>query len=414
MSMQEKHGKHIAIIGGGPAGLMAAEVLSRNGHAVTVYEAMPTVARKFLLAGKSGLNITHSEDYSRFSQRYGDANDWLRTSLNAFTPNDVRTWAAGLGTETFVGSSGRVFPTAMKASPLLRSWVARLRDQGVEILTRHRWTGFDGEKLVIETPDGTNSIEADAVLLALGGASWPRLGSDAAWLPWLRERGVEIADFEPANCGFDVAWSDHFSAHNAGAPVKSVTASITGGDVRPGEFVISRHGIEGSLVYAHASALRDRLSQTGKASLILDLMPGRSFERLANDLARQDRKASFSNRLRKGAGLDALKTALLRELSAPDEMNDPQKLAARIKATPVPLVASRPIAEAISSSGGIRHDAVDDNFMLRRLPGLFVAGEMLDWEAPTGGYLLTACFATGKAAALGMQSWLANRHSLSG
>ncbi|MGF9562892.1 TIGR03862 family flavoprotein [Neorhizobium sp. JUb45] len=407
MSMENTGGKRIPIIGGGPAGLMAAEVLSRNGHAVTVYEAMPTVARKFLLAGKSGLNITHSEDFSRFSTRYGAANDWLRTSLDAFTPDDVRAWATGLGTETFVGSSGRVFPTTMKASPLLRAWVARLREQGVEILTRHRWTGFDGDALLIETPDGTKTIEADAVLLALGGASWPRLGSDAAWLPWLRDRGVEIADFAPANCGFDVAWSEHFRERNAGAPVKSVTASVTGNDALPGEFVISRHGIEGSLVYAHAGTLREHLSETRKAALLLDLMPGRSLERLTNDLSRQDRKASFSNRMRKGAGIDGVKTALLRELSAPDVLNDPQKLAARIKALPIPLVAPRPIAEAISSAGGIRHDAVDDNFMLRRLPGLFVAGEMLDWEAPTGGYLLTACFATGQAAALGMQAWLA-------
>jgi uncharacterized flavoprotein (TIGR03862 family) len=406
--------RHITIIGGGPAGLMAAEVLSRHGHAVTVYEAMPTVARKFLLAGKSGLNITHSEDYARFAGRYGAANDWLRSALDAFTPDDVRAWAAGLGTETFVGTSGRVFPTAMKASPLLRAWVARLREQGVDILTRHRWTGFDGDKLIIDTPEGSKSVEADAVLLALGGASWPKLGSDAAWVPWLAERGIDIAPFEPANCGFDVDWSEHFCTRNAGAPIKSVSASVTGKDAVPGEFVISRHGIEGSLVYAHASALRDHLSETGKAALLLDLAPGRSIERLGRDLARQDRKASLSNRLRKGAGLDGVKAALLRELSSPDMLHDPQVLAARIKALPIPLTAPRPITEAISSAGGIRQAAVDKNFMLRRLPGLFVAGEMLDWEAPTGGYLLTACFATGQAAATGITVWLAARDVLSG
>lgn len=399
--------RKIAIIGGGPAGLMAAEILSRRGHSVTVYEAMPTVARKFLLAGKSGLNITHSEEFPRFVDRFGSANEWLRAPLDAFTPDNVRAWAAGLGTETFVGSSGRVFPTAMKASPLLRAWVARLRKQGVEILTRHRWRGFDGDALLIETPDGMKTVTADATLLALGGASWPRLGSDAAWLPWLRQRGVDITEFLPANCGFDVTWSKHFCERNAGAPVKSVTASVSGDDALPGEFVISRHGIEGSLVYAHASALRDRLAKNGQAALVLDLMPGRSHERLVRDLERQDRKASFSNRLRKGAGLDGVKTALLRELSSPDLMSDSAKLAVRVKALPIPLVAPRPIAEAISSAGGIRRDAVDEQFMLHALPGLFVAGEMLDWEAPTGGYLLTACFATGQAAARGIEAWLA-------
>lgn len=398
--------QRIAIIGGGPAGLMAAEILSANGHAVTIYEAMPTVARKFLLAGKSGLNLTHSEDFSRFATRYGAANTWLRQSLDAFGPNDVADWASGLGTETFTGSSGRVFPKVMKASPLLRAWVARLRAQGVEILTRHRWTGFDAEKLTIDTPAGPTTVAADAVLLALGGASWPRLGSDAAWLPWLRQRGVDIADFEPANCGFDVAWSDHFHERNAGAPIKSVTASAGGGYALPGEFVISRHGIEGSLVYAHAATLRDRLRENGEAALVLDLMPGRSIERLAADLARQDRKASFSSRLRKGAGLEGAKAALLRELSTPETLADPVQLATRIKALAVPLAAPRPIAEAISSAGGIRADAIDENFMLRALPGLFVAGEMLDWEAPTGGYLLTACLATGRAAAHGIEDWL--------
>ncbi|MEB2848271.1 TIGR03862 family flavoprotein [Rhizobiales bacterium RZME27] len=407
MTAVSKARRKIAIIGGGPAGLMAAEYLSAQNRDVTVYEAMPTVARKFLLAGKSGLNLTHSEEFSRFSERYGDANDWLRPSLDTFTPDNVREWAAGLGTETFIGSSGRVFPVAMKASPLLRGWVARLRAQGVAILTRHRWTGFDADRLILDTPEGTKAIEADAVLLALGGASWPRLGSDAAWLPWLRDRGVETTDFLPANCGFDVAWSEHFRERNAGAPIKSVVASVTSDDSLPGEFVISRHGIEGSLVYAHASTLRARLMQTGTSALVLDLMPGRARERLTRDLARQDRKASLSNRLRKGAGIDGVKTALLRELCTPDVLADPASLAARIKGLEIPLVAPRPIAEAISSAGGIRHDAVDENFMLRKLPGLFAAGEMLDWEAPTGGYLLTACLATGKAAARGIEAWLA-------
>lgn len=293
----------------------------------------------------------------------------------------------------------------MKASPLLRAWIARLESQGVAIAKRHRWTGFDGNAYVFETPEGSKTIEADAALLALGGASWPKLGSNAAWVPWLRHRGVEIAPFRPANCGFDVDWSAIFRDRFAGAPLKAVTATSAAGTL-PGEFVISRHGIEGSLVYAHAAALRDELDGKGTASLIVDLAPGRPLERIAADLARQDRKASLSNRLRKGAGLDAVKAALVRELAQQDALQDPQRLAGQIKALPIPLTATRPIAEAISSAGGISFDAIDDGYMLKALPGLFAAGEMLNWEAPTGGYLLTACMATGKAAAAGMRAWL--------
>ncbi|ATN35718.1 aminoacetone oxidase family FAD-binding enzyme [Rhizobium sp. ACO-34A] len=397
--------KRIAIIGGGPAGLMAADELSRAGHAVTVYEAMPTVGRKFLLAGKSGLNITHAEPYERFVTRFGTAGERLRPALDAFTPDDIRNWADALGTETFVGTSGRVFPKAMKASPLLRAWLKRLEAQGVSILTRHRWTGFDGDAYRIETPDGEKRIEADAVLLALGGASWPKLGSDAGWTAWLRERNVDIHDFRPANCGFDCAFSQTFLERFAGEPLKSVTATSAAGTI-PGEFVISRHGIEGSLVYAHAAALRDALAATGKASLVLDLAPGRTIERLARDLARQDTKASFSNRLRKATGLDGVKAALLRELVSDANRLDAEALAHLIKALPLPIASPRPIAKAISSAGGIAFDSIDDRFMLKALPGSFVSGEMLDWEAPTGGYLLTACLATGKAAASGIRQWL--------
>lgn len=399
--------KEIAIIGGGPAGLMAAEVLSRSGHAVTVYEAMPTAARKFLLAGKSGLNITHSEAYRDFAARFGDASASLRPALDAFTPQDVRAWAAGLDAETFVGSSGRVFPKAMKASPLLRSWLRRLEGQGVRLLTRHRWSGFTENGYVFDTPEEKTVVRCDAALLALGGASWPRLGSDAAWVPLLRARGVPISDFRPANCGFDVAWTQVFRERFAGQPLKGVTATSDAGTI-PGEFVVSRHGIEGSLVYAHAASLRDRLDRDGKAALLLDLSPGRTADRLARDLARQDRKASFSNRMRKGAGLDVVKAALLRELSTEAARAAPEQLAAVIKALPVPVLATRPIAEAISSAGGIRLNAIDDRYMLKALPGLFAAGEMLDWEAPTGGYLLTACLAMGRAAARGVEAWLAD------
>jgi uncharacterized flavoprotein (TIGR03862 family) len=307
-------GQEIAIIGGGPAGLMAAEVLSANGHTVTIYEAMPTAARKFLLAGKSGLNITHAEDYPRFVTRFGTTSDRLRPALDGFTPEDLRAWAAGLGTETFVGSSGRVFPEAMKASPLLRAWLRRLEAQGVRLLTRHRWSGFAENGYVFETPEGRKIVRPDAALLALGGASWPRLGSDAAWVPWLSAKGVTVHDFRPANCGFDVAWSEAFRERFAGEPLKSVVASSRAGAF-PGEFVVSRHGIEGSLVYAHAASLRDRLQRDGKAALMIDLAPGRTMERLARDLARQDGKASFSNRLRKRAGLEGVKAALLRERS---------------------------------------------------------------------------------------------------
>ncbi|MBC7312877.1 MAG: TIGR03862 family flavoprotein [Rhizobium sp.] len=398
--------KRIAIIGGGPAGLMAAEQLSHAGHAVTVYEAMPTVARKFLLAGKSGLNITHDEPYERFVTRFGTAADWLRPMLDGFTPQDVRDWADGLGTETFTGTSGRVFPKAMKASPLLRAWLKRLEAQGVAILTRHRWIGFDGNACRIDTPHGQETVEADAVLLALGGASWPRLGSDAVWVPWLQAQGVGVAPFRPANCGFDCAFSETFAERFAGEPVKSVTATSAAGTTQ-GEFVISRNGIEGSLIYAHSSALRDALQKDGTASLVLDLAPGRTVDKLARDLERQDAKASFSNRLRKGAGLDGVKAALLRELIADANRLDPRRLAETIKALPLPVVSPRPIAEAISSAGGITFDSVDENLMLKALPGTFVAGEMLDWEAPTGGYLLTACLASGRSAARGMEAWLA-------
>ena len=398
--------RQIAIVGGGPAGLMAAETLSRKGHAVTVYDAMPTVARKFLLAGKSGLNITHAEDYTRFVIRFGAANDWLRSALDLMTPEDIRIWAAELGTETFVGTSGRVFPKAMKASPLLRAWLKRLEAQGIRILTRHRWTGFAGRALTFETPDGPAQIEPDATLFALGGASWPRLGSDAAWVALLRGQGVAIRDLLPANCGFDCDFSAMFDARFSGTPVKSVKASSTAGTTQ-GEFVISRGGIEGSLIYAHAAALRDALIDTGQAALSLDLAPGREQARLALDLERQDAKASFATRLKKATGLDGVKAALLREVDPDANRLPADALASLIKTLPLRVTRPRPIAEAISSAGGVTLDAVDPHFMLKALPGIFVAGEMLDWEAPTGGYLLTACFATGKAAASGINAWLA-------
>ncbi|WEX74259.1 TIGR03862 family flavoprotein [Sinorhizobium numidicum] len=397
--------REIAIIGGGPAGLMAADILSRGGHSVTIYEAMPTAARKFLLAGKSGLNITHAEDYTVFVKRFGSASDRLRPALDAFGPSDVQAWAAELGVETFIGSSNRVFPTAMKASPLLRAWLRRLEAQNVRLLTRHRWVGFAENGYIFETSVGRKVVRCEAALIALGGASWPRLGSDATWTPLLRDRGVKVNAFRPANCGFDVAWSETFRERFAGEPVKSVIASSAAG-VFSGEFVVSREGIEGSLVYAHAASLRDLLERDGKAALLLDLAPGRSAERLARDLTRQNDKASFSNRLRKRAGLDGVKAALLREIAPAVLTADPKSLAALIKALPLAVLRPRPIEEAISSAGGVCLSGIDEHYMLKALPGAFTAGEMLDWEAPTGGYLLTACLATGRAAARGIETWL--------
>jgi uncharacterized flavoprotein (TIGR03862 family) len=395
----------VAIIGGGPAGLMAAEHLAGRGHAVTVYDAMPTVARKFLLAGKSGLNITHAEDYARFVTRYGVANERLRPVLDLMTPEAIRTWAADLGTETFVGSSGRVFPTVMKASPLLRAWLKRLEGLGVTILTRHRWIGFEGETLIFETPEGRKHAKADAALLALGGASWPKLGSDAAWVPLFEAEGIQISPLCPANCGFDCDFSESFNDRFSGQPVKSVKATSAAGTSQ-GEFVISRGGIEGSLIYAHSAALRNALDRRGHAELVLDLTPGRTVEKLAADLDRQDRKTSFSTRLKKAANLDSVKIALLREVTPDANQLDADGLARLIKALPLSVQRPRPIAEAISTAGGVALDAIDDTFMLKSKLGIFVAGEMLDWEAPTGGYLLTACFATGIAAANGIDRWL--------
>lgn len=382
----------IGVVGGGPAGLMAAEAAARHGAEVVVFEAMPTVGRKLLMAGKSGLNITHGEEHALLRGRFGVAAERLHEALDAFDGAALRAWCAELGVETFVGSSGRVFPKAMKASPLLRAWLARLAGQGVQFRTRWRWAGFEGEGLRFE---GGRVARFDAVVLALGGASWPRLGSDAAWVPWLEERGVRVATFRPANVGFEVDWSALFSDRYAGEPVKAVTANGMAG-----EFVVTRWGIEGSLVYAQSAMLRDALEQTGSAALTLDLVPGRTAERLAKELGRQPGKASFSNRLRKGAGLDGVKLGLVRELLPGATSMSADALAGRLKALSLPVVRTRPMAEAISTAGGVTWSGVDERFMLRSLPGVFVAGEMLDWEAPTGGYLLTACMATGRAAGL--------------
>jgi uncharacterized flavoprotein (TIGR03862 family) len=404
----------VAVIGGGPAGLMAAEVLSRGGVRVDLYDAMPSVGRKFLLAGKGGLNLTHAEPREPFLSRYGERRARIAPLLDAFGPEALREWARGLGIDTFVGSSGRVFPVEEKAAPLLRAWLHRLREAGVRLHARHRWLGWDDRDgagaLRFETPQGEQAVPADAVVLALGGGSWPQLGSDGAWVPLLMQRGVDVAALRPANCGFDIGWSEHFRARFAGHPVKSVVASFTDAAGvawrKQGEFVVTENGVEGSLVYALSARLRDEITANGKAVLHLDLAPGWELPRLVDELSRPRGSRSLSSHLQSRTGLKGVKTGLLREALPAEDFADPTRLAAAIKALPLRLVAPRPLAEAISSAGGVAFEALDERLMIRSLPGVFCAGEMLDWEAPTGGYLLTACFASGRAAGLGALDWL--------
>ena len=407
----------IAIIGGGPAGLMAAEVLAAAGHTVTVFDAKPSVGRKFLLAGIGGLNLTHSEPFEPFVGRYGERAAQLETLLRGFDADALRTWAAGLGIATFVGTSGRVFPKDLKAAPLLRAWLHQLRAAGVRFAMRHRWTGWleDGA-LRFETPEGERLVTPRATLLALGGASWPQLGSDGAWAPLLAARSIDIAPLQPANCGFDVGttaahpggpgWSERFAAEFAGQPLKPVALATDGFANRAGEFVITATGIEGSLVYAASSALREQIARDGSATLHLDLLPQLTPDRVLADVKHARGSRSLSSHLKSRLHLSPLKLGLLHELLTREEMLDAATLAAAMKALPLRLHAARPIAEAISTAGGIRFEAMNAGLMLTALPGVFAAGEMLDWEAPTGGYLLTACFASGRAAAMGVSAWL--------
>jgi uncharacterized flavoprotein (TIGR03862 family) len=400
----------IAIIGSGPAGLAAAEVLATEAE-VQVFDAMSAPGRKLLLAGKSGLNLTHAEDFEAFLDRFGAARAVLEPALRSFRPTAIREWAAGLGIETFVGSSGRVFPTAMKASPLLRAWLARLHAAGVRLHLRHRWQGWNEQgALVFDTPDGHREFGADATVLALGGASWPRLGSDGAWSAVLAERGVRINALRPANCGFDVAWSAHLRERCAGQPVKSVGLSF-GAQTLRGEFIVTANGIEGSAVYALSAALRNAIDAQGTATLLIDLLPDRTLQQLTAALSRPRGKASRASHLRKSVSIEGVKSALLRETTDALTLADPARLAAHLKALPLTLTAARPLAEAISTAGGIALDEIDAQFMLRRLPGVFVAGEMLDWEAPTGGYLLSACLTTGRAAGRGALGFSSARRS---
>ena len=398
----------VAVVGAGPAGLMAAEVLAQDGVQIDVYDAMPSVGRKFLLAGVGGMNITHSEPFDAFLSRYGARAETVRPLLEAFPPDALREWIHGLGVETFVGSSGRVFPRDMKAAPLLRAWLHRLREAGVRFHVRHRWLGWDGTgALRFATPRGELAVQTDAVVLALGGGSWAKLGSDGAWVPLLAQRGVEVAPLLPANCGFDVAggWSEHLRSRFAGQPLKTVALRFTdaAGQVieRKGELMLSDSGVEGSLVYALSAPLRDAIAAQGAVTVQLDLAPDKTLERVIAEVAHPRGARSLSSHLQSRAGIKGVKMALLRELLSLDQLNDPATLASAIKSLPLMLASPRPLDEAISSAGGVRFDALDKNLMLRKLRGVFCAGEMLDWEAPTGGYLLTACFASGRAAGQG-------------
>ena len=406
----EKPIRNIAIIGAGPAGLIAAERLAGAGHRVTIYERMASPARKFLLAGRGGLNLTHSEPFDTFLRRYREARDWLEPALRAFPPQALRDWADGLGAETFVGSSGRVFPRAMKASPLLRAWLARLGGLGVKLSAGRLWTGWntDGALTFRLATGETETIRPDATLLALGGASWPRLGSDGGWVPLLAARGFAVSPLRPANGGFTVAWSPQMKERFAGQPLKRIVIDHAG-EKAAGEAMIDAGGIEGGATYALSAPIREAIQRDGAATISIDLRPDLTAPELAAGLAKRRKGETLSNHLRKAAGLAPVAIALLRDAAGAALPDAPDMLAALIKAAPLRLEAAMPIARAISTAGGIARDECDAAFLLKRLPGVFAAGEMLDWEAPTGGYLLQASFATGVAAAAGIEAWLTDR-----
>jgi len=404
----------LAIIGGGPAGLMAAEVARAAGVEVDLYEGKGSVGRKFLIAGKGGLNLTHGEPRPDFDARYGKRQAQIARWLDAFDAEALREWARGFGIETYIGTSGRVFPMDRKAAPLLRGWVRRLRDQGVRFHVQHRWLGWSDTGLLrFATPEGEREVEAQATLLALGGGSWPELGSDGAWVQPLQQRGVDVAPLEPSNCGFDIAWSAHLTERFAGSPLKPVIAHWCDLEGREhalqGECVVTATGIEGSLIYALSATLRDTIARDGQAALQLDLAPGRELGRLEQDLAKPRSGRSFSEHLRRQTGITGVKAALLREVLSKQQLDDAAAVAHAIKRLPLTLQRARPMAEAISSAGGVRLEALDDALMVKSMPGVFCAGEMLDWEAPTGGYLLTACFASGLLAGRGAVAWLLPR-----
>ncbi|RRV47821.1 TIGR03862 family flavoprotein [Pseudomonas sp. p106] len=396
------------VIGAGPAGLMAAEALAQAGLAVQVFDAMPSVGRKFLLAGVGGMNITHSEPYPQFVARYAERESEINQLLGDFDADALRQWIHGLGIETFVGTSGRVFPTDMKAAPLLRAWLKRLRDSGVVIHTRHRWLGWHADgALQIAYPQGELQVKADVVVLALGGGSWARLGSDGAWQPVLAERAVDISPLQASNCGFEVAgWSALLKDKFAGAPLKNIALGMPGTATRKGEFILTAQGVEGSLVYAWSAPLREAINRDGQATLLLDLLPDKPVDKIAQALAKPRGSRSMAKHLHSQLGIDGAKAGLLRELTDQATFADMAALARAIKALPITLVRTRPLDEAISSAGGVRFEGLDEGLMLKGMPGVFCAGEMLDWEAPTGGYLLTACFASGLRAGRAAAQWL--------
>ncbi len=401
----------IAVIGGGPAGLMAAEAAISSGAHVDVYDAMPSVGRKFLLAGKGGLNLTHSEPAEKFLARYGARRANLEPLLTGCGSEALCKWASGLGVQTFIGTSGRVFPSDLKSAPLLRAWLRRLRQDGVTLHVRHRWGGWDETgALRFVTPQGDRFVSADAVILALGGGSWPQLGSNGAWVSLLAKRGVPLEPLRPANCGFDVNWSQHMRAKFAGHPVKPVVVSgltMEGAEFRQqGELVLTETGLEGGVIYAVSAWVRDEIMVNGVATIRLDLAPDRELSRIISELSKPRGARSMASHLKRRVGLRGVKAGLLREYVQKQKFSDPACLAAAIKALPIQLIAPRPLEEAISTAGGVAFEGLDDRLMIRTLPGVFCAGEMLDWEAPTGGYLLTACFASGYAAGAGAVAWL--------
>ncbi len=409
---EQQHPARVVVIGGGPAGLMAAETVRAAGHGVDIYEAKGSPGRKFLIAGKGGLNLTHSDPPDLFVSRYRERAAEVGAWLADFDAEALRAWARGFGVDTYVGSSGRVFPVDRKAAPLLRGWVRRLKDQGVRFHVQHRWTGWDDTgALRFETPDGPQHIEADAVVLAMGGGSWPELGSDGAWVAPLATQGVDIAPLKSANCGFDIDWTPWFRERQAGAPLKPVVAHWTGlgGEEHAlqGECVITATGIEGSLVYALAADLRDTLARDGQVLLQLDLLPGQTEAQLLEKLCRPRQGRSFGEHLRRQLGLGGVKSALLFEVLGKEAGQLPaEAIATALKRLPLSPLRPRPLDEVISTAGGVRLEALDPQLMLRALPGTFCAGEMLDWEAPTGGYLLTACFASGLRAGRGVVDFL--------
>ncbi len=400
----------VAIIGGGPAGLMAAEAAVAAGATVELYDAMPSVGRKFLLAGKGGLNLTHSEPIEPFLSRYGQQRAFIESAIKSFPPSVIRAWAHELGVDTFVGTSGRIFPTDLKAAPILRAWLRRLRQADVQFHVRHRWRGWDEQgRLQFTTPQGLVSAHADAVVLALGGGSWPHLGSDAAWTQILAEHKIPIAPLKPANCGFDVRWSEHFRTKFAGQPVKTVQIVVKttdGQEIRHmGEFVITANGVEGGIIYMVSAYARDTIATDGTATLWLDLVPDRSLQQLTHTLSKPRGKRTMATHLTRCAGVAGVKAGLLREVISKDVLADSARLAAAIKSLPLTLIAPRPLAEAISTAGGVSCEALDSHLMLRTRSGVFCAGEMVDWEAPTGGYLLTGCLATGRLAGTAAAAW---------